>query len=106
MTSAQITEVRELLGFSQRDFAKILAVELATLKRWEWYVPSWSDDPAVRYSAPRGLALEVLTGIRKAVLDAGGGLRNARTEEIARKLSLGIGAFLAHGILELVRKPT
>lgn len=70
--------LREHLGFSQHDWARVLNVDLKTVRRWE--------DEA---NEPRGMAAEVFRGLACA-LDAG-----VRPADIHNRLNLGLGALIA-----------
>lgn len=78
--------VREHLGFDLRDWARILGVNAKTIERWE-----------TGETAPVGLAAEVFRGFASA-LDAG-----ADPADVRNRITLGLGAFLAHGLTKGLR---
>jgi predicted transcriptional regulator len=86
-----VKQLRERLGYDQRDWARILGVSTRTVERW--------DDGV----APAGLANEVFRGIEHALADG------VELDVIRRRLSLGLATFI-HGFLTgdhppPVRKP-
>ncbi len=82
------SDIRERLGLSRADWARALNVNVMTVKRWE-------DDG----TDPGGLASEVMRAITNALDDG------ADAKLVSRKVSLGIGSLLFHGLISQARPP-
>lgn len=102
MNGGRIVALREALEWKQKDLARVLKVDIQTVRRWERSIalpfrPGPSDCPSIQNvsSPPVGLAAVVLTAIERAVADCGG--RAAELAEVRRRLDLGIGALIAFG---------
>lgn len=93
MNADRVIALRTALGWSQNELARVLAVNIQTVRRWE-YTLSQKQETVV------GLAHEVLVAIEHAVYHCGGD--RELIAKVARRLELGLGAMIARGIEDLL----
>ncbi len=89
----RIAQVRDRLGLSRAEFAKLLGVDTRTVYRWE-----------AGQSAPTGSAEAVLLGIEQALKAPPDGLTSALSALGAMAAIGGLG-FMIYKLIELLAQP-
>lgn len=88
MSGADVVQLREMLGLTKDECARVLGVSPSTFAGWE-------------EEGPHGLGRSVLSGLHSAVFDAPDVLTpawDARVMSIGRCLRLGFSAFVSRGL--------
>jgi len=92
-STVRITQMRDRLGLSRAEFARLLGVDTRTVYRWE-----------AGESTPTGPAEAVLLGIDQALKAPPDGLASALSALGAMAAIGGLG-FMIYKLIELLAKP-
>lgn len=88
LASEQVERIMKAYGFTKRDLARCLNVELGTIYRWLDKTP------------PAGLSREVLGALDAAISKT----TPEHCLKMGQQLKLGIGAFIVSGLRDVARR--